>query len=44
MTLPTWATFTSEDPLDDRALEQTMVDVSTRKYHRSLELLAEAVE
>jgi transposase-like protein len=34
-----WEDFSAVDPLDDRALEQMMVGVSTRKYERSLEPL-----
>ena len=33
--LPTWRRFTDEDPLTDRALEQMLVGVTTRKYERS---------
>lgn len=35
--LPSWQAFSAEDPLHERALEQMVVGVSTRKYHRSLE-------
>ena len=35
--LPSWARFSSEDPLTERAVEQMVVGVSTRKYARSLE-------
>ena len=42
--LPSWAVWSSEDPLDRRAIEQMLVGVSTRKYDRSLETLPEAVE
>lgn len=35
--LPTWERFSSEDPLRERALEQMLVGVTTRKYERSLE-------
>jgi transposase-like protein len=35
--LPSWERFASEDPLSQRAVEQVMVGVSTRKYARSLE-------
>lgn len=35
--LPTWEQFSNEDPLDQRATEQMLVGVSTRKYKRSLE-------
>jgi transposase-like protein len=42
--LPSWAAWSSEDPLDQRAIEQMLVGVSTRKYHRSLEALPETME
>jgi transposase-like protein len=42
--LPSWAAWSSEDPLEKRAIEQMLVGVSTRKYDRSLETLPEAVE
>lgn len=35
--LPSWETFSNEDPLDQRAVEQMVVGVATRKYARSLE-------
>lgn len=35
--LPSWSFFAEEDPLTERALEQMLVGVSTRKYARSLE-------
>jgi transposase-like protein len=35
--LPSWRAFADEDPLYERAVEQMVVGVSTRKYHRSLE-------
>ena len=35
--LPSWKHFSAEDPLYDRAVEQMVVGVSTRKYNRSLE-------
>jgi transposase-like protein len=37
LTLPSWKQFSVEDPLHERALEQMLVGVSTRKYERSLE-------
>lgn len=37
VTLPSWELFASEDPLHERAVEQMLVGVSTRKYARSLE-------
>lgn len=39
VTLPSWAQFADEDPLDERTLEQMMVGVSTRSYERSIEPL-----
>ena len=42
-TLPSWEAFSSTDPLTDRALEQMVVGVSTRKYKRSLEPLPEEI-
>lgn len=35
--LPSWTTFSERDPLNERAVEQMIVGVSTRKYGRSLE-------
>ncbi len=37
--LPSWITFGAEDPLHERAVEQMLVGVSTRRYARSLEPL-----
>lgn len=37
--LPTWEAFADEDPLQQRALEQMVIGVSTRKYSRSLEAM-----
>ena len=42
--LETWEAFSKEDPLDERAAEQMVIGVSTRKYKRSLENLPENVE
>jgi putative transposase len=39
--LPSWTTFAAEDPLHERAVEQMLVGVSTRRYARSLEALPE---
>jgi len=36
--LPSWTKF-AEDPLDERAVEQMLVGVTTRRYERSLEPL-----
>ena len=35
--LSSYAELQREDPLNDRAVEQMLIGVSTRKYHRSLE-------
>jgi putative transposase len=35
--LPNWRAWSSRDPLDQRAFEQMVVGVSTRRYARSLE-------
>ena len=35
--LESWEHFADEDPLDERAMEQMTIGVSTRKYDRSLE-------
>jgi len=43
VTLPSWAEFAATDPLGERALEQMVVGVSTRKYARSLEDVPEEV-
>jgi len=37
--LPSWTKFGAEDPLDERAVEQMLVGVTTRRYQRSLEPL-----
>jgi putative transposase len=37
LSLPSWRQFSVEDPLQERALTQMLVGVSTRKYKRSLE-------
>ncbi|MEM7606476.1 MAG: IS256 family transposase, partial [Myxococcota bacterium] len=42
--LPTWEEFKNQDPLCERALEQMMIGVSTRKYDRSLEGIGEAAK
>jgi transposase-like protein len=39
MLLPSWITFGAQDPLHERAVEQMLVGVSTRRYARSLEPL-----
>lgn len=42
--LPAYERLRSEDPLEERAVEQMLVGVATRKYARSLEPLPDAVE
>lgn len=37
--LPSWTEFGAEDPLNERAVEQMLVGVTTRRYARSLEPL-----
>jgi len=37
--LPSWEKFAADDPLNERAVEQMVVGVATRKYARSLEPL-----
>jgi transposase-like protein len=41
--LPSWQTWSARDPLQQRAVEQMVLGVSTRRYARSLEPLPEAV-
>lgn len=41
LSLPSWVAMRQEDPLHERAFEQMVVGVSTRKYARSLEELPE---
>src|ERR1700692_5110202 len=41
--LPSWREWSARDPLDERALEQMVLGVSTRRYARSLEPLPEVV-
>jgi transposase-like protein len=38
-TLPSWRDWSGRDPLEQRAIEQMLVGVSTRRYPRSLEPL-----
>jgi len=40
VTLPSWAEFRARDPLSERAVEQMLLGVATRKYARSLEPVA----
>lgn len=42
--LPSWKRFSSEDPLNARALEEMVIGVSTRKYRRALEDLPPEVK
>jgi putative transposase len=42
--LPSWAAFRARDPLTERAVEQMLVGVATRKYARSLEPLAPGLQ
>lgn len=42
--LPTYETLGAEDPLHERAVEQMLVGVATRKYDRSLEALPAAMK
>ena len=42
--LSTWRQMTEEDPLEERAVEQMLVGVSTRGYARSLEPLGEQTQ
>ena len=39
--LPSWRVRSSRDPLEQRAAEQMVLGVSTRRYPRSLEVLPE---
>jgi len=41
--LPSWRAWSVRDPLDERAVEQMVLGVSTRGYARSLEPLPDAV-
>ena len=41
--LPSWQEWSARDPLQERAVEQMVLGVSTRRYARSLEPLPEAV-
>lgn len=44
MELPSWRHFAEEDPLDERAIEQILAGVSTRKYGASLEAIPEGLQ
>jgi putative transposase len=37
--LPSWQEFSSRDPLDQTTVEQILVGVTTRQYHRAIEAL-----
>jgi hypothetical protein len=43
LSLPSWRAWSARDPLDERAFEQMVVGVSTRRYARSLEPLPQEV-
>lgn len=42
--MATWEQLSSDDPLQQRAVEQMLIGVSTRKYGRSLEKVPEEVK
>ena len=42
--LPSWREWSARDPLEERALEQMVLGVSTRRYARSLEPLPQTVQ
>ena len=42
--LPTWEALSGIDPLGERALEQMLLGVTTRKYRRSLERMPASIE
>jgi putative transposase len=44
LTLPSWRGWSARDPLEQRALEQMVLGVSTRRYARSLEALPQELE
>lgn len=44
VTLPSWEAFSAEDPLDETTYKQMVLDVSTRKYERSLDELPSDLE
>jgi putative transposase len=44
LTLPSWRAWSARDPLQQRALEQMVLGVSTRRYARSLEALPEELK
>ena len=44
LSLPSWRAWSSRDPLEERAFEQMVLGVSTRRYARSLEALPNEFE
>ncbi|MGB6564309.1 MAG: hypothetical protein WBE69_17055, partial [Candidatus Binataceae bacterium] len=44
LSLPSWQAWSARDPLDERAFEQMVLGVSTRRYARSLEALPNEFE
>jgi putative transposase len=42
--LPSWQAWSARDPLEQRALEQMVLGISTRRYARSLEALPEELK
>ena len=44
VTLPSWAAFSETDPLDERAMEQMVLGVTTRRYARSLEAVPDEIQ
>lgn len=44
VSLPSWAQFADEDPLDERTVQQMVLGVSTRGYDRSVEPLPDALD
>ena len=44
LSLPSWRAWSARDPLDERAFEQMVLGVSTRRYARSLEALPNEFE
>jgi hypothetical protein len=43
LSLPSWQGWSARDPLDERALDQMVLGISTRRYARSLEPLGASV-
>jgi putative transposase len=42
--LPSWRAWSSRDPMDERAFEQMMLGISTRRYARSLEAFPKEID